>query len=200
IKPAITQNFTESAQIITGLVQEHVNGLGLLGKTRKYEAFINAMDQVAPSQPVNFLPQLKDSMKATMTLQQAFQQTQVSTPGGADSEIALQAFSNTAVRAGSEVAGVGSQVQQVQQQVQQVQTTFDQQVQALSQTVSAIGGRMDATLAEGGHIQRLNSDLKVVQNQVAALGMLAQEPTQVVAQIQQIGSIRADVDRLLARP
>lgn len=188
IQPAINLNFTESAKIITDLVLKDVAGLGLLGKTKRYEAFINAIDVVQPSQPISFLPQLRDSMKGAVTLQQSFQQTQAATPGGGNAEIALQAFSNTAVRAGSEVAGVGTQVQQVQQQVAQVQATFEQQVQSLSKSVTALGGRMDATLAEGGQLQQIRSGLNIVTDQVQGLRSLG-DPSKVTEQINLITSL-----------
>jgi hypothetical protein len=34
--------------VLINIAQEQVTGKGLLGKTRQYEAFINAIDQVAP--------------------------------------------------------------------------------------------------------------------------------------------------------
>jgi hypothetical protein len=194
LTPAISLDFTQSANQITNVVQNRVQNLGLLGKTRQYEAFRGAFDALNTSQPVAFMPQLRESMKAAVSLQQNFQQSQVATPGGGGEEIALQAFSNTAVRANSEVSGIGSQVQQVVQQVAQVQTTFQQQVQTLQQSVTAIGGRMDATLAEGGQLQQIRSTLNVVNDQVQALRSLG-DPSTVTERINFIASL----DNRLAR-
>lgn len=197
LRPQITRDFTESANKLTNVVQTRVEGLGLLGKTKQYEALRTAFDTLESPQAVTFMPQLRESMKAAVTLQQSFQQTQVSTPGGGAEEIALQAFSSTAVRANSEVSGVGSQVQQVQQQVSAVQANFAQQVQNLQQSVTALGGRMDATLAEGGQLQEIKKGLNVVTDQVAALRSLG-DPRQVTQQIQQISVLNTRLASLEA--
>jgi hypothetical protein len=195
IQPAITPDFTQTADILTDIVLQNVAGKGLLGKTRQYEAFISAIDRVAPTQNVTFLPQLKSSMRSAFTLQQAFQQTQVATPGGGDTETALQAFSQTAVRATSQVSGVDAAVQQVRQEIGQAQTNFETQVQSISRSVSAIGGRIDATLAEGGQLQQIRSNLNSVNDQVQALRSLG-DPIRVNERINLITSLDNRLQRL----
>jgi ppGpp synthetase/RelA/SpoT-type nucleotidyltranferase len=134
-------------------------------------------------------------MKSTFALQQAFQQTQVATPGGGDAETALQAFSQTAVHAASQVSTVDTAVQQARQEIAQAQTAFQQQVQTLSRSVSAIGGRIDATLAEGGQLQQIRANLNSVSDQVQALRSLG-DPTQVTERINLITSLDNRLQRL----
>jgi hypothetical protein len=174
---AITNDYQQSANRMKDLVQQRVQTFGLLGKTREYEAMRGALDQVNPSQPVPFLGQLKDSMKSAVTLQQSFQMSQISTPGGGSEEVALQAFTGTAVRADSAVSGVNAQVQQVQAQVLQVQNAMQQQFAAVQQNVTALGGRLDATTSAGGQIDQLRSNLNNVSDQVSALRALGDPST-----------------------
>ena len=149
---AITLDYHESANRIKDSLQQRVQKVGLLGKTREYEAARGAMDQLNPPQAVPFLGQLKDSMKSAVTLQQSFQSSQVSVLGGTGEEVALQAFTSTAVRADSGVEGVNAQVRQVTQQLQQLQSATQQQFASVQQNVNTLGGRLDATVSAGGHI------------------------------------------------
>lgn len=193
-QPAITNDFAESANILTGLMQDRVRGAGLLGKTRQYEAMRDAFDVLESSQPVPFMQELKTSMKATVGMQQAFQQSEVATPGGDGGEMVLQAFTDTAVRAGSKVAGVGAQVNQFEVQLEQVQASMATQVTTVQQSLTALGGRLDATLAEGGQLQQIRSGLNVVTDQVMALRGIG-DPSIVTERINFISSL----DNRLAR-
>ncbi len=180
----LTLEYNQSANVMKNFVQQRVQGLGLLGKTREYEAMRGALDEVNPAQPLTFLPQLKESMRSAFTLQQSFLQAQAMTPGAATEEVALQAFTSTAVRADSQVADVGAQVRQVQQQVATVQ-----------QNVSALGGRLDSTTAEGGQIEQLRAGLNLVSDQVQGLRILG-DPSRVSERINFIDSLNNRLERI----
>jgi hypothetical protein len=184
LQGAITNDYHESATRMKNQLQQRVQTFGLLGKTREYEAARGAIEQVNPTQPVVFLNQLKDSMRAAVSLQQSFQATQVATAGGGTEEVALEAFTSTAVRADSGVAGVNAQVQQVQQQLATVQ-----------QNVNALGGRVDATLTAGGHIDQLRANIKNVGDQVSALRALG-DPGFVSDRINMVSSLENRLIRL----
>jgi uncharacterized protein YlxW (UPF0749 family) len=174
---AITNNYTLSANVVKDLMQERVQTLGLLGKTRMYETFNFAMDEVSAPQATGFLPQFKESMKSAVTLQQSFVQAQASVPGAATEEVALQAFTSTAVRADSQVSGVDAQVRQVQQQMAAVQ-----------QNVSSLGSRLDATTSAGGQLDQLQSGVSLLQDQVGGLRALG-DPSIVTERINFIASL-----------
>jgi hypothetical protein len=193
LRPTITNDYFESANLMRDIVQERVQNLGLLGKTRTYEAMRGALD--ALDVQAEFLPELRTSMKSAVSLQQSFQQAQVSTIGGAADEVALLAFTNTAVRADSQVAGVDAQVRAVQQQVQEVQETLGQQVAAVEQSVGALGGRVDATLAQGGQVDQLRNNLTLVSDQVQALRALG-DPSVVTERLNIITSLDNRLQRI----
>jgi hypothetical protein len=193
LRPTITNDYFESANLMRDVVQERVQNLGLLGKTRTYEAMRGALDAI--DDQAEFLPELRGAMKSAVALQQSFQQSQVSTIGGAGDEVAFLAFTNTAVRADSQVAGVDAQLRQVQQQVQDVQTTLGQQVAAVEQSVGALGGRVDATLAQGGQVDQLRNNLTLVSDQVQALRALG-DPSAVSERLNIITSLDNRLQRI----
>ena len=180
---AITNNYTLSANVVKNLMQERVQTLGLLGKTRMYETFNFAMDEVSAPQANAFLPQFKESMKSAVTLQQSFVQAQAAAPGAATQEVALQAFTSTAVRADSQVSDVDAQVRQVQQQVAAVQ-----------QNVTALGGRLDATTSVGGQLDQLQSTVNTLNTQVGGLSTL--DPSNISERISFIASLDNRLVRL----
>ncbi len=184
LQGAITLDYEQSANLMRDAVQQRVQGFGLLGKTREYEALRGALDQVNPPQPVAFMAQLRQSMKSAVTLQQSFQQAQLTTPGAAAEEVALNAFTSTAVRADSAVAGVNAQVLQVQQAVQLAQ-----------QNISSLGSRLDATAATGGQIDQLRANLTTVTDQVHALRALG-DPTVVSDRLNFISSLDNRLTRI----
>ena len=61
--------------------------------------------------------------------------------------------------------------------------------------MSAIGGRVDATLAEGGQLQQIRANLNSVSDQVQALRSLG-DPTQVTERINLITSLDNRLQRL----
>jgi hypothetical protein len=185
---SIAPDYTESAFRIKDKLQARVQNFGLLGKTREYEAAREAMDQLNPPGNVPFLGQLKDSMKSAVTLQQSFQAAQVNVLGGGADEVALQAFTTTAVRADSGVEGVNEQVKAVTQQLQQFQSSTLQQFSNVQQNVTALGGRLDATVSSGGHIDQLRANLSNVSDQVQALRALG-DPTFVSDRINLVASL-----------
>ncbi len=192
---AITADYQDSAIKIKNSLQQRVQSFGLLGKTREYEAARDAIDQVNPTQSVPFLGQLKESMKSAVSMQQSFQSSQVSVLGGGTEEVALQAFATTAVRADADVSGVRAQVQQVAQQLQQFQSSTQQTFSSVQQNVTALGGRLDATVSAGGHIDQLRANLTNVTDQVQALRQLG-DPSVVNERINLVSSLENRLTRI----
>jgi hypothetical protein len=116
-------------------------------------------------------------MKSAVTLQQSFVQAQASVPSAATEEVALQAFTSTAVRADSQVSGVDAQVREVQQQMAAVQ-----------QNVNSLGSRLDATTSAGGQLDQLQSGVSLLQDQVGGLRALG-DPSIVTERINFIASL-----------
>ena len=195
LQSTLTQNYTQSALLMKDAVQQRVQNRGIIGKAREYESVKGAIQVLNATQPTSFLPQLKQSMTAAVDLQQSFQTAEVANVGGTTQEVAFQAFAGTAVRADSEVAGVTAAVQQVEQSVQQVQSSFGQQVTSIQQSVGALGGRLDATLASGGQLEQIRSNLTLVTDQVQALRSLG-DPTQVTQRLNLITSLDNRLQRI----
>jgi hypothetical protein len=194
-QPTIQPEYFVTVDLLKNLVNERVQGRGLVGKVREYEAMRQAVQGLNPTTQPGYLPQLKEAMVSAFELQQSFQQAEVRAIGGATPEVAFKAFANTAVRADSKAADVGRQVDRVKQQVDGVQASLDSQVADIQRSVSSIGGRVDATVASGGQLDQLKNNLSLVTDQVQALRMLG-DPTNVTERLNLVLSLDNRLQRI----
>jgi hypothetical protein len=188
-------DYFQAVNLVKEIVKDRVKDKGLIGKVREYEAMQDAIINLNPTTQPQYLPLFKESMTSALILQQNFQQAEVMTAGGKETEVAFKAFANTAVRADSQVADVGKQVANVKQQVDSVQASLDNQVAAIQKNVSAIGGRVDATVASGGQLDQIKNNLNLVTDQVQALRMLG-DPSSVTERLNLVLSLDNRLQRI----
>ncbi len=194
LRGSITTTYAGSVGLFGAAIQERVQGLGLIGKTRQYEAIQAALEELAPTQPPAFLPQLRESIRSAVLLQHSFQQSQAASVGGGEGEVAFRALTDTGVRADSAVADVQAAVGRVESDLASARQSTNLEFSSVRQSVNALGGRLDATLAEGGQLQTIRSNLTLVTDQIQALRSLG-DPSAVTERLNLITSL----DNRLAR-
>jgi hypothetical protein len=194
LRPTVGIDYRGSLDRMKDVVRQRFVPLGALGKAREFEVLRHAIDVLDVPQR-EFLPELRQSMKSAVTLQQTVQQAQFAVLGGGFEEAAFEAFANTAAKADSQVVDVGTQVRALTWQVEEVQAQAQQQVATVQQNVRALDGRLEATLAEGGQLRQVQQQLQVVNDQVQALRMLG-DPSQVNQSLQMIGAFDARIAML----
>lgn len=194
LRPTVSVDYRRSLDLMKDVVRNRFEPLGALGKAREFEVLRSAIDVLDVPQH-EFLPELKQSVRSAVSLQQTVQQSQNSVIGGGFEEAAFEAFANTAAKADSQVVDIGAQVRQLDSQVEAVQAQMQQQVAAVQQTVSSLDGRLEATLAEGGQFRQVQQRLEVVNDQVQALRGLG-DPSDVNQAVQLIGAFDARIAML----
>jgi hypothetical protein len=197
LRPAVTLDYRGSLDRMKEVVRERVQPLGALGKAREYEVVRNALDVLdVPDRA--FLPDLRQSVKSAVTLQQTVLQSQHGVVGGGFEDAAFEAFANTAAKADSQVVDVEARVRDLGVQVDAAQAQVEQQVSGVQATIRSLDGRLEATLAEGGQFRQVQQQLAVVNDQVQALRMLG-DPSNVNESLQLIGAFDARISMLERR-
>jgi hypothetical protein len=194
LRPAIVTDYRRSLDRMTDVVRQQFAPLGALGKAREYEVFRNAIDVLDVPQR-EFMPELKQSVKAAVSLQQAVQQAQFAVIGGGRDEVAFEAFAGTAAKADSQVIDVQTRVARLDAEVEAAQAQIHQQVETVQQNLMALDGRLEATLAEGGQFRQVQQQLDVMNDQVRALRRLG-DPTDVSKSLELIGAFDARIAML----
>jgi archaellum component FlaC len=197
LTPRVTGNLAESAGLLKDEVNQMVRGKGLIGKQRDYQIIHAALDQVNVSQPPQFLNTLTKSVQNAVNIQQSLENTQAAAFGPGDQQVAFDVFTATAVQAGTGVEEIKQGLSALQRQLQSVERNFSGvsgEVTRLQTSLSSLGGRMDATIAEGGEIQRLRSDLKTVSQKVEVLRDL--DPSSVRTKLIEVESLTNRVTNL----
>lgn len=197
LTPKVTGNLVESVGLIKDEVNRMVAGKGLIGKQRDYQIINAALSQVNVPQPPQFLNTLTKSVRNAVSIQQSLESAQAAGFGPEDQQVAFEVFTATAVQADTGVEVIKQGLSTLQQQLQTVQQSFSGisgEVVQLKTSVSSLGGRMDATIAEGGEIQRLRSDLATVSQKVEVLRDL--DPTSVRTKLIEVESLTNRVNNL----
>ncbi|HEY9621998.1 MAG TPA: hypothetical protein V6C78_16705 [Crinalium sp.] len=148
-QPKITKDYRKSVDLIRKEVGDLVRDRGLIGKLQYYQGINKAMDRVTSDQ--TFLSTLTESVQNAVNIQQTLEATQAATLGTFGDAIAFNVFTDAAVRADTNVAGVNADIAGLQQQVGQVQQkvlTYDNQFTTLQASLSTLNGFVNTNIAE----------------------------------------------------
>jgi hypothetical protein len=196
IGPRITANLNETVRNVKDEVNDLVRDKGLVAKQRSYQAARNAMERVTVSQPPAFFNTFVRSMQDAIDIQQAIS----AHPAAATAEgqeVALEVFTNAAVRADANVAGVVGDIAALQNEVRQVRqgvAAVTGQVSNLNSTVQGFHVRLDTTLAETGPLQAIRQEVNTVKSQVANLTVL--NPTEITTRLGELSGIATRISGL----
>ena len=125
-----------------------------------------------------FLNTLKQTVQDAIEIQQTLEQSQQTGLGITKPEAAFQVFTGAAGRAGATDARVTEDISVLQKQLDELKTSVnrvDKDVGTVKGSLGTLGGRLDATLAEGGQVKVLESSVKNVEQQVQVLSQLDPE-------------------------
>ena len=193
-RPRITSSYRESVNLLVSEVKEIVSGKGLLAKQREYIAIQSAFDGLNLDAPPSFMPTLTKSFQDALRVQQTQDYIQSATIGRTDDETAFEILTEAIVGPDTAFAAVESQVNAVSQAIE----GFETEVADLRNSVSFIDGRVDASLAEGGELQQVRSDILSVNEKVGALQNLNVTEVQTgMIELQGFGTRIQALERLL---
>jgi hypothetical protein len=197
LTPKITDDMAESFLNLKDEVSDFVVDKGLVGKQRNYRVVSEALDRLVPPRPPAFLNKLTKAVQDAASIQQVLGGVQGTGVGGPGPDVAFEVFTDAATRADTDVAGVKGQVAALQEQVGQVEENFasiTNDVSNLKGSVGTLGGRLDATLTEGGQLQVLRQNLDTVSKQVSVLRDL--DPSSVREKMLLVDSLSNRVENL----
>lgn len=197
LTPKVTDDMAESFLNLKDEVSDFVLDKGLVGKQRNYRVVSEALDRLVLPRPPAFLNKLTKAVQDAASIQQVLGGVQGTSAGGPSRDVAFEVFTDAATRADTDVAGVKGQVAALQEQVGQVEENFasiTNDVSNLKGSVGTLGGRLDATLTEGGQLQVLRQNLDTVSQQVRVLRDL--DPSSVREKMLLVDSLSNRVEHL----
>jgi hypothetical protein len=194
-----------------------------MGKLRVYSALYQALDLLVVPDPPRFLPELIETLKQMIAVQQTMLYSQVATPGSVGKEVALDAFARSKADVEVKVQGVQTEVMRTKEElggrvtaaektvqegigrvdgkIEEVEADLDrvvsEQVMSLQGDVGFLKGQMDQidthVLGEGGRLQQLDKGLKAVEGQIGAFAVEGVEPSNIKGKLVMLDSINARV-------
>jgi hypothetical protein len=193
----VTDDLAESAEGLQVGIDELVpKDHGVIGRQRDYEVVRRALDDLDLPQPPPFLSDLKRSVSEAVTMQQAMEVSQATALHAPSQNVTVRAFTQSYVRADAAATVARQEVQAARTETNQaiatarveLQQSINSSVGTLTQQVGSLGGRLDATLAEGGDLRRLQSTVSSLSGKVDAMRDL--DPSNVQAKLVEFEGIK----------
>jgi len=144
-------------------------GLGVLGRQKGYMAVRQALEDIPDALGPAFVPDLKRAMADAVSLQQTLDRSQLSTPGARE-DVAVEVFTNAALRADVGSAHVVGQVSTLVQRVEQVDRKVDTQQATLTAGLGTVQRQVaQFTVIDPTEVRTKLSDVTGIANRLAAL-------------------------------
>jgi hypothetical protein len=197
-------------EAVTG-VKDHIRDRvdlerGVVHNVRETTVVQRALPKVNPPDPPDYLPELIQSTQKAVALQQTLIVSQATSfkagPRETQTALTVDLFTEPAVqsagvqqRTQSQIAAAQASTNQAIENVKQTVTQdVSHQVGALGQQVATLGGRVDATLAEGGDLHVLKSTLNTLGGKVDALHQL--DPNDVSDKMSMVSNLTLRIESL----
>lgn len=110
VRPHITKDFNESILLLKNEVKRSVVDKGLVGKIRTYDVMSRAFNSLAVDNPPAFLNNVTQSLQNAVNIQSTLAPTQFGAIGLSGQEVAFDVFTDAAIRADSNTAGLSQQL------------------------------------------------------------------------------------------
>lgn len=162
----ITSDYSESASLVTDAIVDTLRGKGVLGKQREYAAIRSALDALQLSSPPPFLPALLKAVRGMLDIQRTQGHSTAASPD--DDHSIFKALNEILVRPQSRDTSADDRISEAAQSIE----TLGSAIAELKSTVRFMEGRFEASLSEGGELQRIRANLKSLEQQVEVLQAL----------------------------
>lgn len=166
LRPRVTGDFVKSMDLVRREVTDIVRDRGLIGKQRDYQALHTALDTLVVAQPPPFMNTLTQSVQDAVRIQQTIENTQVTTLGLRDQEVAFSVFTNAAARTDTNVTDVSDKVGRLEQQLGDTQRGFNDINSRVAQMQT---GLTDQVTRLQGSLRNLDNDVKSHATNIGAL-------------------------------
>ena len=164
LQPHFTADYFDSVNRLKGEVTTLVGpDRGLVGRIRDLQVVHGAFDGITVSQPADLVQKVSQTMQQVVAFQQAFEPVQASTLSASEGKLGLDALTNSAVSAATDVGAVKAQVASIQTKVDSVGA----QVDSAHATLATLDGRVaeaSSTLATvSSSVQSVSGQVNKVQ-------------------------------------
>jgi len=174
-------------------VDQTVAGQGLLARQREYRVLVKAIEQVQVAQPPGFLPVLREAVKDALILQQTLELSQLTTTG-LEEQVAVDVFTNAALRADKDTAKIGGDVVHLGDRYAELQ----ERLSVLDNTVRELGQRTQRVDEQAAQITARFTD---VDGKVQPLtGLDAAEVNVGLERLQAVLTRVDDLEKEVFRP
>jgi hypothetical protein len=203
------RRFHEAVGGLKDFVKEKVDiKKGVVHNLRSTRVVKEALNRVNPPAPPVNMPIILESAENAVMLQQTLilSQAMAYSSGPEEKVLAMELFTAPALSSEAVLLQAQAQIDAAQTQntlaienaTQAVTQHVTQQVGALGQQVATMNGRVEATLAEGGDLSVLRSNVLNLHGKVDALGLL--DPSDVHTKLSVVNGLMARVESLEHRP
>jgi hypothetical protein len=166
LQPHFTADYFDSVTRLKTEVSTLVgDNRGLVGRIRDFQAVHGALDGVSVSQPADLVAKVAQTVQQAVVMQQAFEPVQAGTFAATGGKLALDALTDSAVRAATDVGAVKAQVASIQTTVNDVSTkvdsahaslaTLDGRVTEASSSLTTISSSVSNVSSQVNKVQQL---------------------------------------------
>ncbi len=164
LQPHFTPDYFDSVNRLKNEVTTLVGpDRGLVGRIRDLQVVHGAFDGISVGQPADLVQKVSQTMQQVVAFQQAFEPVQAGTLSASGGKLGLDALTNSAVSAASDVGAVKAQVSAIQTKVD----TVGAQVTTAHASLATLDGRVaeaSSTLASvTNSVQSVSSQVNKVQ-------------------------------------
>jgi peptidoglycan hydrolase CwlO-like protein len=166
LAPHFTADYFDSVSRLKNEVTTLVgDNRGLVGRIRDFQVVHGALDGVAVNQPAELVQRVTSTVQRAVVLQQAFEPVQAGTFAADDDKLALNALTDSSVKAATDVGAVKTQVAAIQSKVDVVGTkvdaahtslaTLDGRVTEASSSLTSISNSVSNVAGQVNKVQQL---------------------------------------------
>jgi len=197
----VSESFESTIARFKGSIKEVAADKGWLGRQRNLRAAVEAIDQFQMAQPPQYLATLKQSVKDAVNMQQTLDKVQLSSADG-NTELALDIFTNSSVRADMDTALIKSDFTKLKGDFSEVQNGF-LKVKELEKEVLKFDVREEVSQLRKD-FQTTNTDVRNLSEKVVRLdvtvdlGRLKGEVTRLDGDVRRFGQDFTGVNSSIA--
>jgi hypothetical protein len=203
VKPHITKEFDESVSLLKDEVVRAVADKGLVGKIRTYQVMSRAFNSLAIDDPPPFLNNVTRSLQNAVNIQSTLAPTQFGSIGLAGQEVAFEVFTDAAIRANSNTAGLSQQLGGLQLNLDDLTGKLDSNAEGLTKTrrdLDVLGTNLTGISNELPTLRAAASDVGNLRDKVGSLDNALNNPATGLASLRdQIGAARSGLNILQGR-
>lgn len=200
VKPHITKDFNESITLLKDEVKKSVVDKGLVGKIRTYDVMSRAFNSLAIDNPPPFLNNVTQSLQNAVNIQSTLAPTQFGAIGLSGQEVAFEVFTDAAIRANSNTAGLSQQLGGLQSNFDDLTGKINSNTDGLIKTrrdLDQLGANVTGISNELPTLRAAATDVGNLRERIGSLDSILNNPATGLGSLRdQLATTRQAVDTI----